>query len=189
MSDARIPLPKIDKLPLKGATGFTAVRDIWYNMSIYVIPDIFCHSSPPPPPKLQHAAGVRRGRRLKTEVKDKTVYMLTSCGRKSHREIKLAWSTSAEALVGSSALSAVGLYIVYSPLISIGTPCWNQVGPPFAFGTTLIYRVIDSRRGWKQHSSEILVQIDMIHTHSSCRSTIHLLFHQIPKVFCLIEIW
>lgn len=40
------PHPQIDKLPLKGATGFTAVRDIWYNMSIYAIPDFFCHSSP-----------------------------------------------------------------------------------------------------------------------------------------------
>lgn len=79
MSDPRIP-PNVDKLPLKGATGFTAVRDIWYKMSIYAIPDIFCHSSPP---ELQHAAAVRRGRRLKTEVKDKTVYMLTGWGGKN----------------------------------------------------------------------------------------------------------
>ncbi len=39
---------------------------------------------------------------------------------------------------------------------------------PFAFRTALILHVIDSTRCWK-HSSEILVHIVMIASHSSCR--------------------
>ncbi len=39
---------------------------------------------------------------------------------------------------------------------------------PFAFRTVLILRGIDSTRCWK-HSSEILVQIDMIASRSCCR--------------------
>ncbi len=42
------------------------------------------------------------------------------------------------------------------------------VGPPFAIKTALILRGIDSTRCWK-HSSEILVYIDMIASHSCCR--------------------
>ncbi len=40
--------------------------------------------------------------------------------------------------------------------------------PPFVFRTALILRGIDSTRCWK-HSSEILVHIDMISSHSCCR--------------------
>ncbi len=39
---------------------------------------------------------------------------------------------------------------------------------PFSFRTALILRGIDSTRCWK-HSSEILVHIDMIASHSCCR--------------------
>ncbi len=49
----------------------------------------------------------------------------------------------------------------------LGTPCY-RVGPLFAFRTALILRGIDSTRCWK-HSSELLVHIDMIVSHSCCR--------------------
>ncbi len=50
----------------------------------------------------------------------------------------------------------------------LGTPCEYRVGPPFAFRTALILRGVDSTRCWK-HSSEILVHIVMIASHSCCR--------------------
>ncbi len=50
----------------------------------------------------------------------------------------------------------------------LGTSCQYQVWPTFAFRTALILHGIDSTRCWK-HSSEILVHIDMITSHSCSR--------------------
>ncbi len=75
-----------------------------------------------------------------------------------------------------------GHFIRYILLV----PGWT----PFVFRTTLILRGIDLTRCWK-HSSEILVHIDMIASHSCCRF-VHdenLSFHHITKVLYWIEIW
>ncbi len=53
-----------------------------------------------------------------------------------------------------------GHFIRYTLLV----PGWT----PFAFRTALIIHGIDSTRCWK-HSSEILVHINMIASHSCCR--------------------
>ncbi len=53
-----------------------------------------------------------------------------------------------------------GQFIRYTLLV----PGWT----PFAFRTALILRGIDSTRCWK-HSSEMLVNIDMIASRSCCR--------------------
>ncbi len=53
-----------------------------------------------------------------------------------------------------------GHFIRYTLLV----PVWT----PFAFRTALILRGTGSKRCWK-HSSEILVHIDMIASHSCCR--------------------
>ncbi len=46
--------------------------------------------------------------------------------------------------------------------------CWYWVGPRFSFRTVLILRGIDSTRCWK-HSSDVLLHIVMIASHSCCR--------------------
>ncbi len=62
----------------------------------------------------------------------------------------------------------------------LGTPCFYQVGPPFVFRSALILRGIDSTRCWK-HSSEILVHIDMIASHSCCRFVVCTSMMQISR--------
>ncbi len=59
-----------------------------------------------------------------------------------------------------SIYTLTGHFIRYSLLV----PGWT----PFAFRTALILHGIDSTRCWK-NSSEILVHIDMIASHSCCR--------------------
>ncbi len=61
------------------------------------------------------------------------------------------------------------IYIyIHSLATLLGTPCLYRVGSSFALRTALILRGIDSTRCWK-HSSEILVHIVMIASHSCCR--------------------
>ncbi len=59
---------------------------------------------------------------------------------------------------------------IYTHILAtlLGKPCWYWVGPPFSFRTVLILHVIDSTR-CRKHSSEILVNIVMIASHSCCR--------------------
>ncbi len=57
---------------------------------------------------------------------------------------------------------------IHSLSTLLGTLRYYEVGPPFAFRTALILHGIDSTRCWK-HSSEILVHINMIASHSCCR--------------------
>ncbi|XP_053491170.1 uncharacterized protein si:ch211-51h4.2 [Ictalurus furcatus] len=56
-----------------------------------------------------------------------------------------------------------------------------------------VWRIMDSTRCWK-HSFEILVHVDMIASHNSCRfqvyvQAVNLLFYHIPKMFYWIQIW
>ncbi len=69
-------------------------------------------------------------------------------------------------------------YDIHSLATLLGTPCY--VGPHFAFRTALILRGIDSTRSWK-HSSEMLVHIYMITSHSCCRFVVCTSMMQISR--------
>ncbi len=64
----------------------------------------------------------------------------------------------------NSKINCVCVYIFIHIYIHLLVPCWT----PFVFRSVLILRGIDSTRCWK-HSSEILVHIVMIASHSCCR--------------------
>ncbi len=58
--------------------------------------------------------------------------------------------------------------LIHSLATLLGTPCHTRLDPPFAFRTAFNFCGIDSTRCWK-YSSEILVHIYMIASHSCCR--------------------
>ncbi len=120
---------------------------------------------------LQHATGVKRLRNAARQA----LLKISMCEAVDGMITLTIWKYSVTSFVNDNLVDLPYIYIyiyiyIHSPVHFIGytllIPGWT---PPFAFGTALILCGRDLLFYCCKHSSEILVNIDMIASRSCCR--------------------